>query len=1445
MSRRNGSINRQEERKILHKNKNIKKEIKSAMKNRKFNWKATLSLMLAASLTLEAGSMGFVPFQKGVRVVEAAQASTTNPNDTVTATAIPNQKLLGILQQLTGKGQNMTFRDLAAYTGEIDLSNYPEIDSIDGIGYAISASKVNLEKLEKITAISPYEFNECEVQEIKLPNSIQTIGQYAFYKCRNLNTINIPTSTTTICSNAFASCSSLDGIVLPAGLKSIEQDGFMKCTSLTSIVIPEGTLALGDNVFNGCTKLKTVVLPSQLASIPNGFFQATASLEPFQVPTTITAIGKSAFQQSGIPTLDLSACTGLKLIDDSAFQAAGITSVAFPVNSIERLGDQAFSQSDITTTLLVDTKQPENKVNIPDSIGEMGEKVFSTCPKLKAVAIPAKVSILKKESFYECVNLKSVEMKSASVSLLGKIDTSAFEKCFALENTDFLMELKNLKVIGDSAFAGTYTEAEKSPMGLKRVSLPNCVEEIGKKAFFYCNGLGDLKLSENLLKIGENCFERNTHLRDFSIPKTLTKIGKEAFKTCGKEEFEEVYFEKMYLKDDATISDIPITGVQEQRVYIPKDMKYNIISTVYINPSELSAKQVDGYKREIYVEDKEATEVTAKYRFYKQNFYGIQNIDLTANEAIEIGEGAFAGCINLDAVKLPQNLKTISDRLFSDCAVTIKDAEKALIETRYKGLKTVQLPVKLEKIGTEAFLNCFMFNLENGVLGEYVTDIGDKSFQSCYNLTKVVFQGNVKTIGFKAFSECANVITRDDGEYMLEGKGLQTIVLKDAIGLETIGSGAFYKTAIYEASFMNCNKLVEVPSSLFQNSVYLEEVYFPDSIEKINDKVFTNCRRFGSLKMPASAKVDERICYRERPTDSIGILSLTLRPVPKDNSVVVGESTELPLYALNNNELVWIDKIIVDDNIILYDKDNPSNMRVSDYLDYELVTTTKGTKGIKVTGKKCTTVGKPVKLSIQTTVQFQAEEGVVTKSRPTVDYNIIITEVPCEKVTLEQEVYAIGIDNTKNGKVIKADFAPANHSDTVTWTVIEGTQNITLEVAEDKKSAIVRVNENASYGTSKIEIKAGNVTQYCYVNIVAPANEIAFQQSFVKVATCASLDLGVTIKYNSMYEQDAQTHPDLLVYTSSDESIAKVKTKADGTCVVEGVGRGNATITARTLASNRTAICEVSVYGDQVIVSLKDKEGNSVHNGDEIKFSIADFMGVSLKFTKDPDETSIPVKYKIEDPSIVSCDINWQENTISLYGQKVGETNVTVYPEYGDPTTTGVTFKVIIRDKYSLTINKNIKNQVYTGKAIKPEVSVVEQNKKLTLNKDYTVAYSNNKKVGIATVMVTGIGDYKGLTSKTTFNIKPMKVTGLKVKKKSKKAIVSFKKVTGSTQYQIVYSTKKKSGYKQLASTKKLKYTSAALKKGKTYYFKVRAYKEVNGQCYYGAYSSVKSVKIK
>lgn len=153
----------------------------------------------------------------------------------------------------------------------------------------------------------------------------------------------------------------------------------------------------------------------------------------------------------------------------------------------------------------------------------------------------------------------------------------------------------------------------------------------------------------------------------------------------------------------------------------------------------------------------------------------------------------------------------------------------------------------------------------------------------------------------------------------------------------------------------------------------------------------------------------------------------------------------------------------------------------------------------------------------------------------------------------------------------------------------------------------------------------------------------------------------------------------------------------------------------------------------------------------------------------------------------------------------------------------------------------------YNGKTQTPSVTVTYKGKKLS-SKYYTVKYTNNKNIGTATVTVTGKGTYKKCSGKATFKIvlKTGTVSSLKAGKKY--ITLNWKTVTGSTGYQIQYSTSKnfaKAKTVKIAGAGKHSTTIKKLTSKKTYYVRVRAYKTVNKKTVYGAWSASKKVVVK
>lgn len=167
-------------------------------------------------------------------------------------------------------------------------------------------------------------------------------------------------------------------------------------------------------------------------------------------------------------------------------------------------------------------------------------------------------------------------------------------------------------------------------------------------------------------------------------------------------------------------------------------------------------------------------------------------------------------------------------------------------------------------------------------------------------------------------------------------------------------------------------------------------------------------------------------------------------------------------------------------------------------------------------------------------------------------------------------------------------------------------------------------------------------------------------------------------------------------------------------------------------------------------------------------------------------------------------------------------------------------FKINARDIDDAAFS-SVSNKTYTGKQIKPSVTVKYNSKTLVKGTDYTITYGTNKSIGKGILTVKGKGNYKG-SKQISFKIVPKKPSFSSTSAKKTSIYVKWSKATGATKYQIAYRKYGNSTYKYKTTSNNY-LTLSGLSSGKYYQVKVRAYKTVNGNNYYSSWSSVKKIK--
>lgn len=393
----------------------------------------------------------------------------------------------------------------------------------------------------KITRIGVLAFDECTNLKsvrytgytgdagIALPDSVKTIGEYAFSDTGVTGTLELPKNLTAIGYSAFSGCTKLTGsLTIPTGVKKIEKNTFYKCGFTGTLTIPEGVTAIGESAFEGCSSLTgPLTIPKGVTTIGESAFKGCSSLTgDLKIPDTVIEVGRYAFVNCSGFQGGLSLSKGLKKICTGTFLGcSGLTGSLTIPDTVTEVGGSAFEGC----------SGFDGTIYISKNLKKIEDATFKDCSKLTGdLTIPDGVTTIAMQSFYNCSNLTGELDIPDSVKVIGggysdlyfptQYWKGAFEGC---EGFTALKLSNSLTCIPEYAFDGC--------SGLKgTLTIPASVTEIGYCAFRGCKGLTGITIPDRVEKIGKSAFAGCTGLTgDLTIPKNVTTIEKNAFYNCG------------------------------------------------------------------------------------------------------------------------------------------------------------------------------------------------------------------------------------------------------------------------------------------------------------------------------------------------------------------------------------------------------------------------------------------------------------------------------------------------------------------------------------------------------------------------------------------------------------------------------------------------------------------------------------------------------------------------------------------------------------------------------------------------------------------------------------------------------------------------------------------------------------------------------------------------
>jgi hypothetical protein len=298
------------------------------------------------------------------------------------------------------------------------------------------------------------EVNDQEITDLIIPNSVTSIGSYAFSWCSSLTSITIPNSVTSIGERAFCQCFSLEYLSIPNSVKYADGeyydggfDGIMNCPNLKTLIVPGDFFGEAEEEYQHVKSDILPYLPEQLESL---------------------TINDGTIHRLAWDFINRNYKT-LKTIDLATTTDATIAEEAFK---------NCYKLENLTL--------PSQLENIP-------YMAIAECVKLQSITIPATVTEIEDRAFENCRSIKSIIFEgaapaqgpalhaAASGSSLWRIGSWAFYNCHRLQN---LTIPEGVTEVGDAAFYGcTY---------LEDMVLPSTIQEIGDNGFALCAKLQNI-----------------------------------------------------------------------------------------------------------------------------------------------------------------------------------------------------------------------------------------------------------------------------------------------------------------------------------------------------------------------------------------------------------------------------------------------------------------------------------------------------------------------------------------------------------------------------------------------------------------------------------------------------------------------------------------------------------------------------------------------------------------------------------------------------------------------------------------------------------------------------------------------------------------------------------------------------------------------------------------
>lgn len=495
---------------------------------------------------------------------------------------------------------------------------------------------------------------------------------------------------------------------------------------------------------------------------------------------------------------------------------------------------------------------------------------------LKSVKLPSTVTNLKAKAFANCSNLETFETTDSKALSIKKIADEAFRNCGKLTDLSLIIG-DATETIGLSAFNGT---------GITAVSLGENVKEIASDAFNNCHNLVSFTFKSSFTFSGtyygsDTYFIGCENLATISSVEAPTEFGVFSKGNCLYAfRPSENSITLLYIaKNGAIIDDSNLPLVNATHIGSFAFTNYYGVKTEWTLPS--SVKKIEEkafYQSKVTKLVFDSVEEIGQQAFYgsmintittsdNYNYVGIKFNESLAN----IGRNAFANCLEITSVVLPNSITQISDGLFANSSISSIEMPSvkligvsAFEETN--NLTSININKSLQTISASAFKNSSvaLLSFEND---SQLTSIGVSAFENT-NLASVSLPDSIELVSEATFRNCTkltNINLNKVKTIETEGFANTGLVNVDLSKLVNIGNGAFENTNLTDISSLS-TKLSTIGEYAFKNT-NLMSVILPSGVQSIGKEAFgglTNVKEIitpflGSYKLSVNSNIEEEI----------------------------------------------------------------------------------------------------------------------------------------------------------------------------------------------------------------------------------------------------------------------------------------------------------------------------------------------------------------------------------------------------------------------------------------------------------------------------------------------------------------------------------------------------------------------------------------------------------